>query len=101
MFIKIRTLGQRRLRRSLNQTNNNPTPQTHNKSSKISNNNHTQEAECDLKQLLAAIGTNYLPKIDKIEQFETSNSTEFWILEASIAESANWKLSVAGSVRHY
>jgi len=39
-----------------------------------------------LKQLLAAIGTNYLPQLQKSNGFEPQSSASHCILEPSIAE---------------
>ena len=54
--------------------------------------------KCDLKQLLAAIGSNYLPQVRKTPAISSLNLLRpYRILEPPIAESANWKLSLAGN----
>jgi hypothetical protein len=53
---------------------------------------------CDLNQFLAATGTNYLPQVQHNRAISDFNfPASFRILERTIAESANWKLSLAES----
>jgi hypothetical protein len=57
-----------------------------------------QLATCDLNQLPAAIGSNYLPQVHNnraISDFKFPLVFEFW--NPPIAESANWNLSLAES----
>jgi hypothetical protein len=52
--------------------------------------------KCDLKQLFAPIGSNYLPQV-KTEQSRISSYLRSMFWNHSIAESAYWNLSIAGS----
>jgi len=53
---------------------------------------------CNLKLLLGATRSNYLPEVlQKSSYFELQISATVSYLEAFIAESGNWKLSLAES----
>jgi len=52
---------------------------------------------CDLNQLLAAIGTNYLPQVQNTPPISGLNLSDSLHFGTPIAESANWKLNLAES----
>ena len=52
---------------------------------------------CDLKQFVTAIGTNYLPQVHNNRAISDLNFPVVFEFGTSPAESANWKLSLAES----